>query len=450
MATHELPRSLGDGLVLRCATPGDADALADFCARVHSDEGWDRPDEPLATMVRDLAARPHPTFSAQDFTLVEDTSAKKLVSMLCLIPQTWTYDGIAFGVGRPELVGTHPDYRRRGLVRAQFDVAHRWSAKRGHMVQAITGIPWYYRQFGYEMAVNLGGSHKGYRVDVPKLKEGEQEVYRVRAAGLEDLAFLRETHDRACERSLVSCQRGEALWRYELDGRTPGGADRLKVCIIETPAGSRVGYLLHNECLRRNGLYVSDVELAPGISWLSVMPPVLRYLAAAAQEMAETDAKNTFEALTFGLGAEHPAYVAAGRWLPVASPPYAWYIRVPDLKGFVAHIAPALERRLASSVAVGHTGELTLGFYRNGLRLVFDAGRITAVEGWQQVAQGRHGQVPGLELSATLVRVPLARRVASGLSRLRCQRRGRTPCGRAFPEKGVERVARLAIQRTWP
>ena len=73
---------------------------------------------------------------------------------MVLISQTWTYDGIAFGVGRPELVGTAPAYRRRGLVRTQFEVLHQRSAERHERLQAITGIPWYYRQFGYEMALN--------------------------------------------------------------------------------------------------------------------------------------------------------------------------------------------------------------------------------------------------------------------------------------------------------
>jgi hypothetical protein len=34
-----------------------------------------------------------------------------------LISQIWAYEGIPFGVGRPELVGTLPEYRNRGLVR---------------------------------------------------------------------------------------------------------------------------------------------------------------------------------------------------------------------------------------------------------------------------------------------------------------------------------------------
>jgi len=80
-------------------------------------------------------------------------------------------------VGRPELVGTHPDYRRRGLIRAQFKIIHQWSAARGHAMQAITGIPWYYRQFGYEMALELHGSRQGSISDVPIRKKGESEPY---------------------------------------------------------------------------------------------------------------------------------------------------------------------------------------------------------------------------------------------------------------------------------
>ena len=86
-----------------------------------------------------------------------------------LIPQTWTYEGIEFGVGRPELVGTAPEFRNRGLVRAQFDEVHKWSAERGHMVQVITGIPYYYRLFGYEMALDLAGRRVGFEANVPKL-----------------------------------------------------------------------------------------------------------------------------------------------------------------------------------------------------------------------------------------------------------------------------------------
>src|SRR5712691_11396345 len=113
-----------------------------------------------------------------------------IVSSMNLISQTWVYDGIPFGVGRPELVGTSLEYRYRGLVRAQFEVIHQWSTERGERLQAITGIPWYYRQFGYEMALNLGGGRVGYRPHIPELKDGEPEPYRVRPATAADLPCM--------------------------------------------------------------------------------------------------------------------------------------------------------------------------------------------------------------------------------------------------------------------
>ncbi len=174
------------------------------------------PDEPVAAWTRDLFRGDHPTFTLEDFTIVEDTRSGAIVSSLNLISQTWTYGGIPFGVGRPELVGTHPDYRRRGLVRAQFEVIHGWSAERGDLVQAITGIPWYYRQFGYEMALDLSGGRAGYAPQVPKLKEGEPEPYPIRPATEADLPFIAQLYDESVKRSRVTCVLDLELWRYEL------------------------------------------------------------------------------------------------------------------------------------------------------------------------------------------------------------------------------------------
>jgi predicted acetyltransferase len=92
--------------------------------------------------------------------------------------------------GMPELVGTLPGYRGRGLVRAQFEVVHQWSAARGELLQAITGIPYYYRQFGYEMAVNLGGGRVGFKPQLPKLTEGQAEPFTIRPSVEADLPLL--------------------------------------------------------------------------------------------------------------------------------------------------------------------------------------------------------------------------------------------------------------------
>lgn len=241
-------RDLGDGLILRSATAADVDALAEFNSHVHSDMGWDQPDLHTGLWVRELMLRSHPTFKPQDFLIVEDTTTGAIVSSTNLIAQTWSYGGIEIPVGRPELVGTHPDYRNRGLVRAQFAVLHQWSAERGHKMQAITGIPYYYRQFGYEMAVDMHGGYSGPLTSVPRLKK-EVEPYQVRPATPADVPFIQEVETYAARRYLVRCVRDAVLWRYEVAGRTSGGAGTMQVCVIASADGEPVGYLAHPEVL---------------------------------------------------------------------------------------------------------------------------------------------------------------------------------------------------------
>lgn len=127
--------------MLRRTTAADTEALVAFNADIHRDPGDEGHSPFMAAWVRDLMSGAHPTFDVGDFTIVEDTRTGVIVTSLNLISQIWSYAGVPFGVGRIELVGTRPDHRRRGLVRRQMAVAHRWSAERGEVIQGITGIP---------------------------------------------------------------------------------------------------------------------------------------------------------------------------------------------------------------------------------------------------------------------------------------------------------------------
>lgn len=377
----KLPRDLGGGLILRRSTPADAGILAEFNKMIHREPGAVEPDEPVAAWTRDLLRGDHPTFGTGDFTIVEEVATGRIVSSLNLISQAWTYAGIPFRVGQPELVGTAPEYRKRGLIRAQFDVIHAWSAERGQMVQAITGIPYYYRQFGYEMTMMLSGGRVGNAAELPKLKDGESELFRLRLPAEADLPFIQAVDVHAAGRSLVYCPRDEALWHYELWGKGEINVNRLDWRIIETAAGEPVGLLGCGPKLWGTRFGIKWLEIRPGVSWLAVAPSVLRGVATLGEAAASREAK-LLSGLYFALGAEHPFCGVTAVRLPEVRRSYAWYLRVPDLSGFLQHIAPALEARLANSVAAGHADELKLNFYRGGLRLVFEGGHLRIVEPW--------------------------------------------------------------------
>jgi len=380
--TKKIIRDLGDGLILRRASPEDAETLALFNGEHLGDGGLASLDgQRLAAMTRDLFARPHVSLTPDDFTIVEETASGRIVSSMCLIQQTWTYEGIEFGMGRPEYVATYPDFRKRGLIRAQFDMVHQWSAERGLMVQGITGIPYFYRQFGYEFALNLGG--RRYGSIPPKLKDGETEKFVMRPADEKDIPFMMLVYEHGRKRSMVSVNWSEAHWHNNLHEMSRDNIQRLEFRVIErAETHESVGYLAHPSYLAMSGAYAFHYELKPGVSWLEATPAVARHLWSMGQEYAKHEGQPC-ETFGFYLGARHPAYDTLGNALPVVRDPYAWYLRVPDLIGFLNHIKPALEKRLAESIACGHGGEYLIGMCPQGVRLALEGGRIAGIEPWK-------------------------------------------------------------------
>lgn len=386
-------KDLGCGLILRRARREDAEAVAEFNARIHFSPGGPfeqrEPHRGIAAGTRDLMSGDHPTCDASDFVLVEDTATRSVVSSSCLIQQRFSYEGVEFDAGLPELVGTHPDYRRRGLVREQFEVLHRWSKQRGYLMQAIWGIPHYYRRFGYEMAVYIDRGRRVYVQDVPGERshpdggEGSSRSYRLRPAAASDARFMADLDRRRRGRYLLTASRDERFWRYEVARRDPASDEALRAWIVEDATGEPAGYVCHLREYQDGSMQVEGYELADGVSWLETTPFVLRELAEVGHKRASSGEKPA--SLTFELGERHPLYEV------VLEPPlyrldrrdhYSFYVRVPDLPVFLRHTAPVFEQRLAASVAAGHTGELKLSFYGGGLFLKLERGRLGKIEDW--------------------------------------------------------------------
>jgi len=432
---HGLEQDLGNGLLLRRSRAEDMEELAAFNQRIHSmddDEDVRDPQPRLAAWTRDLMGGGHPRFGAEDFTVVVEQASGRIVSAACLISQTWDYEGVPFGVGRPELVGTEPAYRRRGLIRAQFEVLHQLSRSRGEWVQAITGIPYYYRQFGYEMLLNLGGERRGFAAQLPTQAQG----YTVRPAQVDDLPWIADCERLGGRRGVVHCVRSPAEWRYELDGACELNVNRKVLMVLTHASGQPVGFFAHEPYVRpSNVLAATILELMEGVSWYDALPCVLRYLLQKGNEIAAQDGKPCL-GVELALGEEHPAYQVAERWLPVVKKPYAWYVRLSDLAGFLRLIAPALEVRLAQSLYAGVSGEFKVGFYRTGLHLTFEAGRLTACEAYElERWQAVDAAFPGLSFLQLLFGYRSLDELRNAFADCWTNERGRALLTALFPRK---------------
>ncbi|MFD2080946.1 Acetyltransferase (GNAT) domain-containing protein [Actinopolymorpha cephalotaxi] len=374
-------RDLGDGLVLRWSTPEDTDALAELAGAVFRDDGDEQPNQVLMDVVRRHMRGDHPLLGPTDYVVVEDTTAdrKRFVACACYQQEEWTYDGVSLPVGRPEIVAADPEHRRRGLVRKIFGVIHDRCARDGKLVQSITGIPYFYRQFGYEYAVDLGGTLSFPVSLLPEAKAGETLPYRLRKATREDVPALIACYQQGQRGSLVSSRLAEKYWSYNIDAENDPDPRRgyARVRIIESVDGEFRGLAV----TQGSGAHfrVSLLEFAAGTNLAGMRPSLLRGLVElAGQQLPNAPDTEPLGRLVFELGRDHPFYpMIPAEYGPRLDPPYAWYVRVPDLPAVLRRIAPVLERRLADSAMAGYGGDLLLDFYRSSVRLTFTDGRLT-------------------------------------------------------------------------
>jgi hypothetical protein len=385
MASPDYRRELGAGLVVRWSSAADAEAIADTCGHVFRRTAEQPPNVRLGSWIRDLMSGKHPLMGQGDYAVVEETATGRIVSGTCLFSHAIELEGIRLPFGRPEVVFSHPAYRDRGLVRATFELVHARSASRGHLVQGITGIPYYYHLFGYEYAADLGGELSVYFAAIPPLQKGETERYRLQIAKDEELSVVRDLYDRDRARYALTTPMEESYLRWIASGQNPRSLQGWTARLVVDSTSCAVGYVLTDPCRDSDEVGVKALGTREGVGLAQVLPSVLRALRDAAGEAVP--ARDDLPAparVRLMLWPHHPVYdllkeeQRAGRRRP-----YAWYLRVPDVKSLVGTLRPVLERRLAASAVAGFSGELRLTFYPKGIRLAFEEGRLMVIEDWR-------------------------------------------------------------------
>jgi len=134
---------LPSGLVLRTARPTDLDQIGALLAE--RGEPQDALDHRL--VVQD------PALGWEACAVVVD--GDRVVSTATLLDETVRIGDVVVPAGQVELVATDVAYEGRGLVRALMAWAHERSDRRGHLLQVMIGIPYFYRLFGYEYAIDI-------------------------------------------------------------------------------------------------------------------------------------------------------------------------------------------------------------------------------------------------------------------------------------------------------
>lgn len=351
-----LSRPLTGTLLLKSVCDeADVERLDAFNAAIHGSE--------VQGFTRNLLLH-HPHAHPDDWLYVEDTASGHIVSSLCLIPWTWRYDGIDLKAGEMGVVGTLPDVRRQGLVRALVGCFKERLQAGGYHLSHIQGIPYYYRQFGYEYALPLEG---GWRLELHQMPLADADGFRFRPASVDDIPMLQAYYDEASRTLDIHAVRDADIWRYLLEHGIHTDTARAFTLVLGDD-GQPVGY--YGIALNGfgTGLIVSEASRL-GHAAASACLPRLRRLA---EERKKDYVRFMLPAGDDLLGAVE---AAGGRdWGT-----YAWQIHLPDLPHLLRAIGPALERRLADSPFAGLSEAVALNTYRQTFTLHFEGGRLQSV-----------------------------------------------------------------------
>jgi predicted N-acetyltransferase YhbS len=283
-----------------------------------------------------LAARGDPTDAEDHRLVVEDpdtgrdscavvVDGDRVVSTATLLQESVRVGGVGLPAGQVELVATDPDYEGRGLVRALMGWAHRRSAARGDLLEVMIGIPYFYRLFGYEYAVDIPAARPlQHRPEPP--------------AGL--LSTARPTDVPA----LAALQ---AAAQQAADVAMPHPAARQRWLVAHAASTTWV--------LERAGALVASARVPS-----SDDPGPDDDLLAAEPTAADDDAAELLLSGLTGLAGDRPVRVTDR---PASVPGRAWagrlgadsdlaeqyYVRVPSPAALLDALRPVLARRLAAT-----------------------------------------------------------------------------------------------------
>ena len=321
--------------------------------------------EDVRSIVKRLVEH-HPEMTDDNYFMVMD--GDEAVAGLLLIPEKWRVDGAELKVAEMGCVGTRPEHRRKRLqwiLNKKFD---EYAKEKGYDLCALAGIPYFYRQFGYQYAVELD---YGTEIDAEKLPNKPVTVRDFRP---EDIPEAQRLLEKTQGRYLVQSIRTEPIWRMQEETGTYGAEPFKATAVIED--GKIFAYYRWWVDEKEQTLLIREMAVESD----STIEKVASSIRAEAkkQECKKIKTKlsheDAFSKYLIGLGAS-------------VNKPYAWQVKILDPEEFLRKLGPVFEKRLMESRFKGLNKALQMNFWKYVLELVFVDGKLVDVKRISEVGR---------------------------------------------------------------
>ena len=336
-----------------------------------------------------------PGFGKESNFFLRDSETGAIVSALNAIPSVWSYDDVPLQNLELGWVGTLKEHRRKGLIRTLYEHFDRLLDEGEYDISTIQGIPYYYRQFGYDFVIPLDPIMWLNTALFPHIDKKTPPPYmeiKCREAQKEDINSLMELYDEDSRRVQVYVTRSRELWEIQEETRKFYESD-YRTYVLEDDGGI-LGYFRLLAHKPSTGLYGSNMRIIE--SSIRTYDGVMRALQMVKSEAEQNDfqrvgfvgpSSNNLRRIVHDLGGQ-----VLGEW--------KHQLRVPSILRLLQKITPVLEKRLVGSMFEGLTRELAINTFRNCYLLKFVGGKIESVSdiGMQEEGENQGFRAPPNDL----------------------------------------------------
>ncbi|MDQ1356741.1 MAG: hypothetical protein QOG44_1114 [Acidimicrobiaceae bacterium] len=283
----------------------------------------------------------------------------EVVATVGLLANQLRVGSVTLAAGQPEYVATDPLHQGRGLAGRLLRVVQEWSEGRGDLVQYITGIRYFYRQFGY----SYGLVRAPEIVVAPEQECAMPPGWQVRSAEARDIDRIRALQASAQAAVDVAVPFADNLWPAFLEM----SAAPLLVAVIDDRVDAFARLRLSPDGAARSPVHVQALASSSSTAVAGTQAVLagarVRY-PGATLVVADREGSATRAVVADAASAAHR------KWI---------YVRVPSFERVLSALTPVLDERLARSVYAEESVELTISLYRSSVRLVIEGGRVIGV-----------------------------------------------------------------------
>jgi predicted acetyltransferase len=302
----------------------------------------------------------HPTMTFRDFLVIKHHG--KIVAGLNLIPMKWSIGGMPLKVAEMGCVATLADYRHRGLQRRLINEFHKRAAEQEYNLCAIEGIPYFYRQFGYEYALPL---NEETRIKLDQIPDYESKL-NIRSFINKDIPKASQLLTQSQRKFYVHTIRDEEIWKMQEETRIES-ENRFEGYILEKD-DQTIAYFRISDRPAEKELILREVADTNQ----NASEAILKFL----KDIGEKRGLETLVARTSYYDPFARQLVALGA---VQRMPYAWQIRVMDYAKIFLKMKSLFEKRFAASAYCHLSEKLNFNFYRYAVQVAVEDGKITDI-----------------------------------------------------------------------